>query len=145
MQYVSTRGQAPAQSFSQILLGGLAPDGGLYLPVEYPKVSGAELDAWRKLSYADLAFEVLKKFATDIPEADLKSLAHKTYTAEVYRNARAGEDAGQITPCVRWKTRTARSSSCKPCRTVRRWRSRTWRCNCSAICSSTRWPSRMRN
>ena len=98
MQYVSTRGQAPAQSFSQTLLGGLAPDGGLFLPVEYPKVSSAELDAWRKLSYADLAFEVLKKFATDIPEADLKALAHKTYTAEVYRNARAGEDATQITP-----------------------------------------------
>jgi threonine synthase len=98
MQYVSTRGQAPAQSFSEILLGGLAPDGGLYLPVEYPKVSGAELDAWRKLSYADLAVAVLKKFATDIPEADLKALAHKTYTADVYRNARAGEDAAQITP-----------------------------------------------
>ena len=98
MQYVSTRGQAPAQSFSQILLGGLAPDGGLYLPVEYPKVSGDELNAWRKLSYADLAFEVLKKFATDIPQDDLKALAHKTYTADVYRNARAGEDASQITP-----------------------------------------------
>lgn len=98
MQYVSTRGQSPAQSFSQILLGGLAPDGGLYLPVEYPKVSSAELDAWRKLSYADLAFEVLKKFATDIPEADLKALAHKTYTAKVYCNARPGEDASQITP-----------------------------------------------
>jgi threonine synthase len=62
MQYVSTRGQSAPQSFSQILLGGLAPDGGLYLPVEYPKVSGAELDAWRKLSYADLALEVLKIF-----------------------------------------------------------------------------------
>jgi threonine synthase len=98
MKYVSTRGQAPTQSFSQILLGGLAPDGGLYLPVEYPKVSGAELDAWRKLSYADLAVEVLKKFATDIPEADLKALAHKTYTAQVYRNGRAGEDVSQITP-----------------------------------------------
>ena len=98
MQYVSTRGQSPAQSFSQILLGGLAPDGGLYLPVEYPKVSGAELDAWRKLSYADLAVEVLKKFATDIPEADLKALVQKTYTADVYRNAREGEDASQITP-----------------------------------------------
>jgi threonine synthase len=98
MQYVSTRGQSAPQTFSQILLGGLAPDGGLYLPVEYPKVSGAELDAWRKLSYADLAFEVLKKFATDIPDADLKALTHKTYTADVYRNVRSGEDAGQITP-----------------------------------------------
>ena len=98
MQYISTRGLAPAQSFSQILLGGLAPDGGLYLPASYPQVSSAELDAWRSLSYADLAFEVLKKFATDIPDADLKALVHKTYTAEVYRNARDGEDATRITP-----------------------------------------------
>ncbi len=98
MQYTSTRGQAPAQTFSQILLGGLAPDGGLYLPTEYPKVTGAELDAWRKLSYADLAFEILKKFATDIPEADLQALVRKTYTAEVYCNVRKGEDAAQITP-----------------------------------------------
>jgi threonine synthase len=98
MHYVSTRGQAAPQSFSEILLGGLAPDGGLYLPVDYPRVSGAELDAWRKLSYADLAFEVLRKFATDIPEADLKALVHKTYTPEVYRNARSPEDATGITP-----------------------------------------------
>ncbi|MQQ99101.1 threonine synthase [Glaciimonas soli] len=98
MQYVSTRGHAAAQTFSHILLGGLAPDGGLYLPAEYPQVSDAELTHWRTLSYADLAFEVLKKFATDIPEADLKALAHKTYTADVYRNVRAGENAAQITP-----------------------------------------------
>ena len=98
MRYVSTRGQAAPQSFSEILLGGLAPDGGLYLPEHYPQVTGAELDAWRTLSYADLAFEVLKKFATDIPEADLKALAHKTYTTETYRNARQDEDASQITP-----------------------------------------------
>ena len=65
---------------------------------QYPQVSGAELDAWRSLSYADLAFEILKRFATDIPAADLKALTHKTYTAEVYRNARAGDDAAQITP-----------------------------------------------
>src|SRR3954447_21512354 len=77
MQYISTRGRAPAQSFSEILLGGLAPDGGLYLPAAYPQVSGAELNAWRKLSYADLALEILKKFATDIPEADLMALTRK--------------------------------------------------------------------
>lgn len=103
MQYVSTRGQAAPLSFSQILLGGLAPDGGLYLPTEYPQVTGAELDAWRKLSYADLAFEILKKFATDIPEADLRALTHKTYTADVYRNVRAGEDAERITPLCQLK------------------------------------------
>src|SRR5512141_3168111 len=100
MQYVSTRATSDSapQPFSNILLGGLAPDGGLYLPAEYPQVSGAELDAWRKLSYADLALEVLKKFATDIPQADLKALTHKTYTADVYCNVRAGENAAEITP-----------------------------------------------
>ncbi|MES2126594.1 MAG: threonine synthase, partial [Pseudomonadota bacterium] len=102
MQYVSTRAAAGAaaspQHFSDILLGGLAPDGGLYLPSTYPQVTGAELDAWRKLSYADLAYAILKKFATDIPDADLKALTQKTYTADVYRNARAEEKAADITP-----------------------------------------------
>ncbi|GGI17670.1 threonine synthase [Oxalicibacterium faecigallinarum] len=98
MQYISTRGTAADQSFSQILLGGLAPDGGLYLPASYPQVTSEELDTWRTLSYADLAYAILKKFATDIPDADLHALAHKTYTADVYRNARKGEDAARITP-----------------------------------------------
>jgi len=98
MQYVSTRGHAATPSFSEILLGGLAPDGGLYLPAEYPQVSRAELDQWRSLSYADLAYEVLRKFATDIPDADLKALTHKTYRADVYCNVRAGENAADITP-----------------------------------------------
>ncbi len=98
MHYISTRGHAAAQNFSEILLAGLAPDGGLYLPDAYPQVSGAELDAWRKLSYADLAFEILSRFATDIPAEDLRALAKKTYTAEVYCNGREGEDAALITP-----------------------------------------------
>lgn len=98
MQYVSTRGHAATPSFSEILLGGLAPDGGLYLPAHYPQVSFAELDQWRSLSYADLAYEVLKKFTDDIPEDDLRALTHKTYTAEVYGNTRTGDDATQITP-----------------------------------------------
>lgn len=100
MQYVSTRAASASESqpFSKILLGGLAPDGGLYLPAEYPQVTGEELNAWRKLSYADLAYEILKKFATDIPDADLKALTAKTYTADVYRNAREGESTKEITP-----------------------------------------------
>ncbi len=98
MQYISTRSASAPQSFSEILLGGLAPDGGLYLPATYPQVSSAELDAWRGLSYASLALAVLKKFATDIPEADLQCLVEKTYTADVYCNVRAGESADQITP-----------------------------------------------
>lgn len=98
MQYISTRGHEAAPLFSDILLGGLAPDGGLYLPRVYPRVTGAELDAWRKLSYAQLAAEVLKKFATDIPVPDLEDLAAKTYTAAVYRNGRPGDDTSRITP-----------------------------------------------
>ena len=103
MHYVSTRATSASaarnpQQFSDILLGGLAPDGGLYLPAEYPQVTGAELDAWRKLSYAELAYEILRKFATDIPDADLKELTARTYTPEVYRNARADESASEITP-----------------------------------------------
>ncbi len=98
MQYVSTRGQCPPQTFSEILLGGLAPDGGLYLPQHYPQIGGAELDAWRGLPYAELAFEIIRRFATDIPEDDLKALTKKTYTADVYRNARAGDDPARITP-----------------------------------------------
>jgi threonine synthase len=102
MHYQSTRGYAHDSStsvqFSEILLGGLAPDGGLFLPKAYPQVTAEELNAWRGLSYADLAFAVLKKFATDIPETDLKAITDKTYTAHVYKNARADESAQAITP-----------------------------------------------
>ena len=101
MRYLSTRGNSPTQSFCDILLGGLAPDGGLYLPESYPQVTRAELDAWRTLSYAELAFAILSKFIDDIPAADLKSICDKTYTAEVYCNARAGDNAAEITP-VHW-------------------------------------------
>ncbi len=101
MRYISTRGNAAPQAFCDILLGGLAPDGGLYLPETYPQISRAELDAWRQLSYADLAYEILSKFITDIPAADLKAIVAKTYTANVYRFARNGGDAAQITPLTK--------------------------------------------
>lgn len=97
MHYISTRGIAAKHSFSTILLGGLAEDGGLYLPAEYPQVTDAELTLWRQFSYAQLAAAVLAKFATDIPLADLQALTEKTYTAAVYCNTDLG-DAEQITP-----------------------------------------------
>ena len=98
MRYQSTRGNSPEQSFLEILLGGLAPDGGLYLPVQYPKVTPAQLDSWRGLSYADLAFEVLSLYCSDIPENDLRALLRKTYTAAVYSNGRPEDKASDITP-----------------------------------------------
>ena len=98
MKYISTRGEAPAQSFCDILLGGLAPDGGLYLPGIYPQVSAAELAEWRGLPYHALALKILQKFVDDIPACDLEMLADRTYSANVYRHCRPGRDAGDITP-----------------------------------------------
>lgn len=98
MKYISTRGQSPAQSFSEILLGGLAPDGGLYLPETYPQFSADDLTQMRGMNYRELAFAVLSRFVTDIPAVDLKAIIDKTYTAEVYCNVRDGENAEDITP-----------------------------------------------
>jgi threonine synthase len=85
MRYISTRGGMAPQTFTQILLGGLCPDGGLAMPERYPQVDPAELDAWRKLSYAELAYEILRRFCDDIPAADLKALCAQTYTKAVFR------------------------------------------------------------
>lgn len=101
MQYLSTRGNSPKQNFLQILLGGLAPDGGLYLPTEYPRVTAEQLDSWRGLSYADLAFEILSLYCDDIPSEDLRALTRKTYTSEVYCNGRESDNAADITP-IHW-------------------------------------------
>ncbi len=98
MNYLSTRGLAPTQPFCDILLGGLAPDGGLYLPASYPFVPSAELESWRGLSYAELAFRLLSKFITDIPPGDLQELIARTYRPEVYRHCRPGADPADITP-----------------------------------------------
>ena len=87
MQYMSTRaakGQAQPKRFCEILLEGLAPDGGLYLPTHYPQVSSEALMRWRTLPYADLAFEILSLYVDDIPTTDLRALCRKTYTAEVF-------------------------------------------------------------
>jgi len=84
MKYISTRGQTEPMDFSDVLLMGLAPDGGLMLPESYPQVDSATLNEWRKLSYPELAFEIMRLFATDIDEADLKDIINRTYTKEVF-------------------------------------------------------------
>jgi threonine synthase len=84
MKYISTRGDQTQRGFSEILLEGLAPDGGLYLPTSDPKIDDATLTQWRGLSYAELAFEILSLYIDDIPAADLKALTAKTYTQAVY-------------------------------------------------------------
>jgi len=84
VNYLSTRGHADRKRFCEILLEGLAPDGGLYLPETYPQVDTATLAKWRTLPYAELAFEILSLYIDDIPAADLKAICAKTYTAEVF-------------------------------------------------------------
>jgi threonine synthase len=88
MNYLSTRGDRTPRRFCDILLEGLAPDGGLYLPERYPQVDATTLARWRRVyheqSYADLAFEVLSLYIDDIPAADLRAICQKTYTAEVF-------------------------------------------------------------
>ncbi|MBT9508540.1 threonine synthase [Rhodoferax sp.] len=92
MKYISTRAASGAsaerKSFCEILLEGLAPDGGLYLPESYPRVDDAMLAKWRdvynKQGYAALAFEVLSLYIDDIPAVDLKAICAKTYTEAVF-------------------------------------------------------------
>ena len=101
MKYISTRGNSPAQTFSEILLGGLAPDGGLYLPETYPQFSETDLAAMREMNYRELAFTILSRFATDIPVEDLRRIIDKTYTADVYCHVREGQNAEDITPTLK--------------------------------------------
>ena len=96
MLYFSTRATATAgqsapagRRFCDILLEGLAPDGGLYLPQSYPQIDGATLNRWRGLDYADLAFEILSLYVDDIPADDLRALCRKTYTQAVLARPRS--------------------------------------------------------
>lgn len=95
MLYLSTRGHPERKHFCDILLEGLAPDGGLYLPEHYPQIDDAQLSELRRVyhevGYAELAFRLLSLYIDDIPAGDLRALCAKTYTAEIF-------GTGEITP-----------------------------------------------
>jgi threonine synthase len=93
LKYVSTRGHAASQSFTEILLEGLGPDGGLMVPEQWPRVMRVKLDAMRDLPYPQLAFEIIRFFADDFPGGDLKTIVQRTYTAERFGTP-------EITPLV---------------------------------------------
>jgi threonine synthase len=81
MRYVSTRGQAPHVGFIDAVLGGLAPDGGLYVPETWPQISPAEIAAFATIPYAEVAARVIGAFAGDeIPAADLKVMCQEAYS-----------------------------------------------------------------
>ena len=88
MNYLSTRGDNTPRKFCEILLEGLATDGGLYLPQSYPHINDIALQKLRdihdKHGYADLAFAILSLYIDDISAADLQTICRKTYTQEVF-------------------------------------------------------------
>lgn len=79
MKFISTRGQTPPVSFSAAVATGLAPDGGLFLPESLPDFS-PDLPRFAGLGYADLCFEFLRVFASDIAPATLRAIVAKSYT-----------------------------------------------------------------
>ena len=80
MKYISTRGNAPELSFEEVLLTGLAADGGLYVPKDVPQFSQAEIESWRDLPYAELAHKVIYPFVEGCVDSD----ALQTILSEVY-------------------------------------------------------------
>ena len=82
MKYISTRGEAPSLSFEEVVLTGLAKDGGLYLPETFPEFSRSEIASWAGLSYQELAFKVMYPFAEgEITAADFRTLIDKSYAS----------------------------------------------------------------
>jgi threonine synthase len=79
-RFISTRGQAPETGFAEVLLAGLAPDGGLYMPAAWPRFSASEIAGFRGRRYQDVAFEILSRFAGDsFTAAELKEDIEAAY------------------------------------------------------------------
>lgn len=80
MKYISTRGGVAPQTFEQVLLTGLAPDGGLFVPESLPRFSTEEIASWRALSYPELALKIVSPFvAGEIPAEDMKRIIFDSY------------------------------------------------------------------
>ena len=94
MKYISTRGGMQPISYSEALLEGLAPDGGLAVPETMPRLTLEQIEDWRSLSYPELAIEVLSLFATDIAGADLERMCHAAYNSQNF----VSEEIVPLTP-----------------------------------------------
>jgi threonine synthase len=80
MKYISTRGGVEPKSFEDVVLTGLAEDGGLFVPEQLPKFSIEEIASWGALSYEELALKIITPFVGgSIPEQDLRQLIEKSY------------------------------------------------------------------
>ena len=86
MRYISTRGEAPALGFEDVLLTGLATDGGLYVPESLPHFSLEEIRSWRGLCYSELAFNIMHPFVDDaIPAGDFRKMLDETYAVFAHK------------------------------------------------------------
>ena len=81
MRYISTRGSIAPIGFKDAVMMGLATDGGLILPESIPHIDAGTLAAWSRLSYPELAFNIISLFADDIPKSDLKELIDRSYAS----------------------------------------------------------------
>ena len=81
MRFISTKGSAPSVDFETAILDGYAPDGGLYVPTEIPKITREQLIKWKDLDYVSLAFEIVSLFidVSIISEDDLKGILSEAY------------------------------------------------------------------
>ena len=79
MQFISTRGGMSPIGFTDVLLQGLGPDGGLTVPAETPRLTAEDLESLRPLPYAELAARIIGLYATDIPAADLREMTAAAY------------------------------------------------------------------
>jgi threonine synthase len=120
VKYISTRGQAPVLNFEQVLLTGLASDGGLYVPETLPRFSHEEIAAMATLDYPQLAQKIITPFVHDcIPADDLRAMVVETY-AEFRHNA--------VRISGYWNYSMGQL-----------WLSRTSRCSCLGACWTTYW------
>lgn len=129
MRYISTRGQAPALNFEDVLLAGLASDGGLYVPENLPRFTQEEIASWAGLPYHELAFRVMRPFVSgSIPDADFKKILEETYGVFAHN---AVAPLRQLNG-NEWVLELFHGQ---------RWRSKISPCNCSVAYWITCWPN----
>ena len=129
MKYISTRGGVEPKSFEDVVLTGLAPDGGLFVPEQLPQFSQQEIASWAGLSYQDLALKIMTPFVADaMPETDLKQLIDKSYST--FRH-------GGIAPLIQ----TGHNEWIMELFHGPTWRLKILPCSFWVTCSTIRWKS----
>lgn len=98
MKYISTRGKGGILGFPEVVLAGLAKDGGLYVPDHFPRVTKDEIDQFCKYEYHQVAFAIMKKFAPDMNASKLWTAVRNSYKPEIFGNVNNGDNAFEIVP-----------------------------------------------